>query len=99
MRQIPMEQQAISKTGKKSSKVFQNSTGGIVAADDVVHFNLSLRKEATETHIVKTATYNLLSMNMLQKSGYADEFIDDKVQFFDVRDEKITRSRQAVLEG
>ncbi len=87
------------KTGRKSSKIFQNATGGIAAADEIVHFNLPLRQEATEAHTVDTATYNLLSMNMLRKAGYAAEFIEDQVQFFDVRGEKITRSRQAVLEG
>ena len=72
------------KTGKKLSKIFQNATEGIAAVNDVVHFNLLLRKEATEAHTVNTATYNLLSMNMLRKAGYSAKFIEDTVRFFNV---------------
>ena len=67
--------------------------------DNIVNFYLLLWWEAMEAHTVNTATYNLLSMNMLRKIGYSAKFVNDKVQFFDLQGKKITRSCQAVLEG
>ena len=73
--------------------------GGIVAADGVVNFDLSLQRETMETHAVDTATYHLLSTNMLCMAGYLSKFKNDNFKFYDMSGNKITRSCQAVLEG
>ncbi len=81
MRKFPLQKQTVHKNRQEVQQDLPKCTGGIAAANDIVHFNLPLQQEAMKAHTVDTVTYNLLSMNMLRKAGYLAKFIEDLAHY------------------
>ena len=68
-----------------------------MTADDIVNFDLLLRRETAEAHTVDTATYHLLTMNILRVAGCPSEFKNNNINFYDLSDKEVTRSCRVVL--
>ena len=73
--------------------------GNVARACDIVHLDLPLREEATEAHTVQGLKHNLLSVNVLTKSGYTMKFNGDRVSFFDAHGDCRVTPHTAVLHG